>query len=325
MAVYGTDKMGWSQTMRMAHRCASSGEYENGAKYYRDALREGTNDTLIYNNMADLCMNAGQLDQAIAYAEQAVVRSPNEAVPHVTLAEIYQAKGEHEKAVDWILKAQEVFEESVPELKNVEFDSIEQVIKQLPARVKLQVASKDWIRIIYLVNSLRRNYEMERDYIRRGVSWKFLLGIRRKSLGSVARKYMWAKEKLGVKGDGPVAIASTYGAMSAIIGSPRVKVLEKGPEDSTIEMSACWQYSVIRNLGLDNDPGWVSCSCMCTEQLNSIAKAINPTVNFEFASTIPDGDRSCKGTFSIRNNVQIMKYREDNRIVAAPESEKFGL
>lgn len=299
MAVYSTDKIGWSNSLRTAYKCAAGGDYEEAVKCYKEALKEGANKVLIYNNLADTYMNAGQTNPALICAEDAISRAKDEVVPYVTLGEIYQAKGEHKKAVDCVLKAQEIFEELVPELKDMVFDSIEEVIKKLPARVKFDVASCDWIRIIYLVKSLKSNYEMERNYIRKGVSWEFLLDIRKKSLSSIGQKYLWSKEKLGIKGNDATAIAKTYGAMCAIIGSPKVKVIEKKEEYCVIRIPACWQYSVIKSMGLDRDPGWVKCSCMCAEQLNSITKAINPDVNFEFTSTLPDGHKCCEGMFKV--------------------------
>ena len=299
MAVYSVDKIGWSNSLRTAYKCATGGDYEEAIKYYKEALKEGSNEVLIYNNLADTYMNAGQTNPALVCAEDAINRSRAEVIPYVTLGEIYQAKGEHGKAIDCILKAQEMFEKSVPELKDMVFDSMEEVIKKLPARVKFDVASCDWIRIIYLVKSLKSNYEMERNYIKRGVSWEFLLDIRRKSLNSIGQKYLWSKEKLGIKGNDAAAIAKTYGAMCAIIGSPKVKVVDRDETSSSIRIPVCWQYSVIKSMELDKDPGWVKCSCMCAEQLKAIAEAINPDVNFEFTSTLPDGHKYCEGMFKV--------------------------
>lgn len=310
MAVYSTDKIDWSQILRMAHRCAANGDYESAIKYYKEALKEGTNQVLIYNNLADTYMNAGQLDPAIVCAEEAVGKT-QEAVPYVTLGGIYQLKSEHEKAVDCIVKAQKILEESVPKLKDMVFDSIEEVIKRLPARVKFDVASKDWIRIICLVKSLRSNYEMERNYTKRGVSWEFLLGIRKKSLRSIGQKYLWSKEKLGIKGNDAVAVANTYGAMCAIIGSPKVKVVEKNKTYSSIRIPACWQYSVIKGMGLDKDWGWVKCSCMCAEYINVIARTINSDVSFEFRSTFADGHKYCEGVFKTRTDNEYTRITRD--------------
>ncbi|MBU4311921.1 MAG: tetratricopeptide repeat protein, partial [Candidatus Omnitrophica bacterium] len=278
----------------------SNGDYENAIRYYKEALKQGTENGIIYNNLADVYMNADQLDAALESAEEAINRARNAAVPYVTVGEIYQAKGEHERAIDYIVKAQEIFEESMPELKNMDFDSIEEVIKRLPTRVKFDIASKDWIRIIYLVKSMRSNYRAERDYIKRGVSWEFLLDIRKKNLNSIGQRYLWSKEKLGIKGDDAIAIANTYGAMCAIIGSPKVKVKEKNKTSSSIRIPACWQYSVIKSMELDKDPGWVKCSCMCAEYINAVARAINPNASFEFSSTLADGDRYCGGKFKIK-------------------------
>ena len=297
MATCSVDKIDWSQTLRMACKCGANGDYENAIGYYKEALKEKTNEVLIYNNLADVYMNAGQLDVALVCAEEAMNRAEDKAVSYVTLGEIYQAKGEHEKAVDCIVRAQEIFEESVPELKDMVFDSIEEVINKLPTRVKFDIASNDWIRIIYLVKSMKSNYQAEMDYIKRGVSWEFLFDIRKKSLSSIGQKYLWSKEKLGIKGNDATAIASTYGAMCAIIGSPKVKVVEKKEECSVIRIPVCWQFSVIKSMELDSDPGWVKCSCMCAEYINTVAKAINPDIDFEFTSTIPGGRKYCEGMF----------------------------
>ncbi len=299
MALYSVDKIDWSNSLRTAHKCAAGGDYEEAIKQYKEALKEGANEVLIRNNLADTYMNTGQIGPALICAEDAINRGEGEAVPHVTLGEIYQVKGEHDRAVDCIVEARRIFEESVPELKNVVFDSIEEVIKRLPARVKFDVASCDWIRIVYLVKSLKSNYETERDYVKRGVSWEFLFDIRKKSLGPVGEKYLWSKEKLGIKGNGAAAIAKTYGAMCAIIGSPKVELTEKKEECCEIRIPACWQYSVMKSMGLDKDPGWVKCSCMCAEHVAAIAKAINPDVNFEFTSTLPDGHKYCEGVFEL--------------------------
>ncbi len=187
------------------------------------------------------------------------------------------------------------------------FDSIEEVIEKLPTRVKFDIASKDWIRIIYLVKSLRSNYQVERDYIKKGVSWELLLDIRKKSLSSIGQKYLWSKEKLGIRGNDAIAIAATYGTMCAIIASPKVKVLDRSKTSSSVRISACWQYSVIKSMELDKDPGWVKCSCMCAEYINTVARAINPDASFEFNSTLADGDRYCEGVFKISEDITLAK------------------
>jgi len=310
MATFSVDKIGWSHALRMGYKHAIKGEYEDAISSYEDALKKGENQALIYNNLADAYVNLGQFDRALDYAQKAADCAEDKVVPYVTLAEIYQAKGKHKKAVDCVVKAQNLFEESVPELKDVVFDSIEEVIKKLPARVKFDVASKDWIRIIYLVKSLKSNYEMERNYVRKGVSWEFLLDIRKKSLSSIGQKYLWSKEKLGIKGNDAAAIAKTYGAMCAIIGSPQVKLKEKEEEYCVIRIPACWQYSVIKGMELDKDPGWVKCSCMCAEHINTIAKTINPDVNFEFTSALPDGHKYCEGMFKVGELVAKESFRK---------------
>jgi len=119
------------------------------------------------------------------------------------------------------------------------------------------------------------------------------------ALETIGAKYLSSKERLGIKGDDATAIANTYGAMSAIIGSPKVKVVKKNATQSTIRVSACWQYSVIRSMGLDKDPGWVNCSFYCTDYINNVARAINPAARFEFESTLPGGDKYCEGNFRI--------------------------
>lgn len=295
MAVYSTDKINWSPALRTAYKYATVGDYEKAVNCYQEALKEGAHEVLIYNNLADAYLNAGQLRSALTCVKDAINRAGGEVVPAVTLAEIYQARGDHGKAIDWILKAREKFEESAPELKDMVFDSIEEVIKKLSTRVKFDIAAKDWIRIIYLVKSLRSNYEMERNYVKKGASWEFLLDIRKNNLNSMGQKYLWGKQKLGIKGNDAPAIARTYGAMSAIIGSPKVKVVEKKNNSSLIRISACWQYSVIISMKLDQDPGWVKCSWMCAEQIKAIARAINSDAGFKFISTLADGCECCEG------------------------------
>ncbi len=305
MAVYCKDKINWSQTLRMGYQYASKGDYGNSIKYYQEALKEGgllsegTDDALIHNNLADAYMNVGQLHLAMDDAKKAMAKAQDKAVPYVTLGEIYQAQGEHKSAVDCILKARDIFEESTPELKDLEFDSIEEIIKRLSTKTKFDLVNKDCIRLIYLVKTMKSNYQKLKDYRRRGVSWEFLLDMRRKALGSVGSKYLWSKEKFGIKGDDAAAIASTYGAVCAIIGSSKIKVTEKNREYSKIQISACWEYSVINSMELDKDPGWVKCSSMCTEYINTVAKAINPGAVFKFSSTLLDGCQCCEGTFKI--------------------------
>ena len=302
MTVWCTDKMGWSQTLRMAYKYAAGGNYEKSIEYYKDALKEGKNSVLIYNNLADIYMNTNRLDEAMVCAEEAMAKAEDKAIFYVTLGEIYQAKGEHKMAVDYIIKAQKIFAESVPELKNMVFESIEEAIKKLSTRAKFDIASKDWIRIIYLVKSMMSNYQTERDYVTRGVSWEFLLDIRRQSLSSVKQKYLWFKEKLGIKGNDAIAIANTYGSMCAIIGSPKVIVMEKNKISSTIRIPVCWQYSVIKSMELDKDPGWIKCSCMCAEYINTMTYAINPNATFKFNSTLADGHKYCEGIFKIKES-----------------------
>ncbi|MDP8275821.1 MAG: tetratricopeptide repeat protein, partial [Candidatus Euphemobacter frigidus] len=99
MAIYSTDKVGWSRTLRAAYRYAANNDYASAIKFYNEALKEGRNKGLIYNNLADAYLQAGQLDRATACAGEASGRR-GDSVPHVTLGQIYQAKGEHKKAVD---------------------------------------------------------------------------------------------------------------------------------------------------------------------------------------------------------------------------------
>ena len=302
MAVWSTDKIGWSQTLRMAYKYAVVGNYEKAIEYYKDALKEGTNSVLIYNNLADTYMNSDRLGEALVCAEEAMAKAEDKTISYITLAEIYQAKGEHKKAVDRIVRAQEILEESIPELKNMVFESVDEVIKKLSSRVKFDIASKDWIRIIYLVKSMMSNYQTERDYIKRGVSWEFLLDIRRQGLSSIKQKYLWFKERFGIKGNDSIAMANTYGSMCAIIGSPKVIVMEKNKISSTIRIPVCWQYSVIKSMELDKVPGWVKCSCMCAEYINTMAYAINPNATFKFNSTLADGHKYCEGIFKIKES-----------------------
>jgi len=309
MATYSLDKIGWSHSMRMGTRCAGKGDYEASIQHYLQALKEDSNNpALILNNLADSYMNIGKLDSAVEQAREAISKAQDKTLPYVTLGEIYQARGEHEKAVECIHRAQEIFEELMPEMKDALFDSIEEVIKKLPTREKFEVASKDWVRIIYLVKYTQATYQMEKDLIRRQMgSWKDLLEAKKIALNSIGQKYLSFKEKVGIKGNDAAAIAKTYGAMSAIIGSPKVKILERNATKSTIRMTACWQYSVIKSMGLDQEPGWVRCAYMCSEYINNVAKAINRNASFEFNSTYPDGSKYCQGMF------KIVKKREDGR------------
>lgn len=299
MAVYCGDKIGWSQTLRMGYKCACKGDYEDSIKYYQEALREGADGALVHNNLADAYMNIGLLHIAMDKVKEAMAKAKDKMVPYVTLGEIYQAQGKHKPAVECILEAQDIFEESTPELKDLEFDSIEEIIKRLSTKTKFDLVNKDCIRLIYFVKTMKSNYQKLRDYQRRGVSWEFLLDIRKKVLGSVGSKYLWSKKKFGIKGDDATSIAGTYGAVCAIIGSPKIRLMEKNREYSKIQISACWEYSVVKSMELDRDPGWVKCSSMCTEYINAVAKAINPGAVFKYSSTLPDGYQYCEGTFKV--------------------------
>jgi len=301
MATYSLDKIGWSFSMRMGSRCAEKRDYDASIQHYLQALKEDSNNpALILNNIADSYMNINQLDSAFCQAAEALRIAQDKTLPYVTLGEIHQARGEHEKAVECIRQAQEKFEELMPEMKDALFDSIEEVIKKLPVREKFEVVSKDWVRVIFLVKYTQANYQMEKDLIKRQKgSWKDLMEAKKIALKSIGQKYLASKERLGIKGNDAVSIAKTYGAMSAIIGSPKVKILEKGAVQSTIRMLACWQYSVIRSMGLDLEPGWLNCAYTCSEYINNVAKAINPAANFEFNSTLPGGCSFCQGVFNI--------------------------
>lgn len=301
MTTYSLDKVGWSFSMRMGTRCAGKGDYETSIQHYLQALKEDSNNSaLILNNLADSYMNINQLDSAMVQASEALRIAQDKTLPYVTLGEIHQARGEHQEAVECIQQAQKIFEELMPEMKDALFDSIEEVIKRLSTREKFEVASKDWVRIIYLVKYTQANYQMERDLIKKQCgSWKDLLEAKKIALYSIGGKYLSSKEKLGIKGNDAAAIAKAYAAMSAIIGSPRVKVLEKGAAQSTIRMTSCWKYSVIKSMELDQEPGWVNCAYTCSEYINNVAKAINPAANFEFNLTLPEGHNYCQGVFNI--------------------------
>jgi len=301
MATFSLDKIGWSHSMRMGTRCASKGDYEASIQHYLQALKEDSNNpALVLNNLADSYMNIGQFDLAVEQAKEAINKAQDKTLPLVTLGEIYQARGEHKKAVECIRRAQEIFEELMPEMKDSLFDSIEEVIKKLPTREKFEVASKDWVRIMYLVKYTHSNFQMEKDLIKRQMgSWKDLLEAKKIALNSIGQRYLSSKEKLGIKGNDAAAIAKTYGAMSAIIGSPKVKILERSATKSTIRMTGCWQYSVIKSMGLDQELGWVKCAFVCSEYINNVAKAINRNANFEFNLTHPDGSKYCEGMFKI--------------------------
>jgi tetratricopeptide (TPR) repeat protein len=288
--------------MKMGLRSAVKGDYTASIEYYIDALNGGSdNAALLYNNLADSYMNAGQLGLAMEQAKNAIDDARDKTLPYVTLAEISQAKGQHEKGVEYIHRALKILEKAMPEMKDALFDTIEEVIKKLPTREKFELASKDWVRLIYLVKYTAATFQMERDLIKKhGGTWKGLLKGKKLALETIGAKYLSSKERLGIKSDDAAAIAKTYGAMSAIIGSPKVTITEKGAEQSSIRVSGCWQYSVIRSMGLDRDPGWVSCSLYCKEYINNVARAINPEAHFEFDSALSEGSKYCEGSFTIQ-------------------------
>ncbi len=303
MAKYGLDKIGWSHSMKMGHRCACNGDYAASILHYLQAVHGGSdNAALVCNNLADSYMNAGQLDLAMEWAKQAIGDAQDKTLPYVTIGEIHQAKGEHKEALDYIIMAQKVFEESVPELKDMVFDSIEEVIRKLPMRIKFDLSSKDWIRIIYLVQSLRTNYQQLMDYTNRGVSWEFLSDIREKSLGQVGQKYLWSKQKLGIKGGNAAAIAKTYAAMSTITGKQKTRVTELDESRTLVQISACWECSVIKSMKLDKSDGWIACSRTCQAYINTVAKAINPRADFAFTSTLVNGDKYCEGNVEVKSS-----------------------
>lgn len=299
MAKYGLDKTGWSHFMRMGYKCASKEDYVNSIEYYLQASNECLDDeALICNNLADSYMNIGHLGLAMMRAKKAISKARDKTLSYVTLGEIHQAAGEHEKAVECIHCAREIFEELMPEMKDALFDTIEEVIKKLHTREKFELASKDWVRIMYLVKYIEATYQIERDLLKRHKgSWRGILEAKKSALNSIGQRYLLSKERLGIKGNDAAAMANTYGAVSAIIGSPRVKVLDKGAAQSTIRATACWQYSVIKSMGLDQEPGWVDCSFYCTEYINKVARVINQTGRFEFESTLPNGNKYCEGNF----------------------------
>lgn len=289
--------------MKMGHKYAVKGDYVASIEHYLQALKGGSdNAALVYNNLADSYMNTGQFDLAMESAKEAINKAQDKTLPYVTVAEIHQAKGEHKKALDYVVMAQKVFEESVPELKDIVFDSTEEVIKKLPMRIKFDLSSKDWIRTIYLVKSLRINYQQLMDYTNRGVSWEFLSDIREKALGQVGQKYLVCKQKLGIKGGDAAAIARTYAAMSTITGKQKIKIVETNASRASIQISACWECSVIKSMELDNTDGWISCSRMCQAYINTVAKGINPRAAFVFTSTLVDGDKYCEGNVEITSS-----------------------
>ncbi|MFQ6075852.1 MAG: tetratricopeptide repeat protein [Candidatus Bathyarchaeia archaeon] len=302
MVTYGLDKLGWSYWLRMGVKHANRGDYEDSIKCYKEAIEQDPdNVTIIFNNLADAYMNLGQLDEAMKYGREAVDRAPDQPISYVTLGEIHQAKGEHKEAVRYILRALNAYEEMTPQLRGALGDSIEEIVKKLPAELKLEIALKDWVRIIYFVKYLRATYQLERGIIEKsGASWKEFSSLREKPIAELVSKHLWAKERLGIKGDDAAAIANTFGAITTIAGSARVKVVEKSERRAVILIPTCWRYTVIKEMELDREKGWIECSEMCTKIINTLAKAINPNASFKFSATLPGGDKRCMGVLEIK-------------------------
>ncbi|ODS33527.1 MAG: hypothetical protein SCARUB_01351 [Candidatus Scalindua rubra] len=302
MVMYGHNKLGWSYSLRMGFQSATKGNYEDSVKFYKEALKEEPKKAIIYNNLADAYMNLGQLDQAVRFAKEAIARPQEQTLSYVTLAEVYRDMGEHKQAIDCILKALEIYEEAVPQLKDMLFGPIDEIMKKLPPHLKLEVASCNWIRTMYLVKYIRHTYEMEKSYVDKGVAWEVLLDFKKKSLSSIGSKYLAAKKNLGIKGSDTAAIAKTCAAVSSITGKQRIKIIEEDESRALIQIFACWECSVIKSMELDKSDGWISCSHMCQEHINTVAKAINPRANFVFTSTLADGDKYCEGTVEIKSS-----------------------
>lgn len=302
MTMYGRNKLGWSYNLRMGFQSAAKGNYEESIKFYKDALDEDPESAIIYNNLADAYMNLGQLDQAAKYAKEAINMPQEQTLSYVTLAEIYRDRGEHKKAIDCIFKGLEIYEQAVPELKDTLFGPIDEIIKKLPAHLKLEVASCDWVRTMYLVKYIKHTYEMEKGYVDKGVAWEVLFDFKKKSLSSIGSKYLSAKKNLGIKGSDAGAIAKTYAAMSTITGKQKIKVVEKNESQALIQISSCWEFSMIKSMELDKSDGWISCSSLCQEHINTVAKAINPGADFAFTSTLVDGDKYCEGSVKIKSS-----------------------
>ena len=302
MTMYGRNKLGWSYDLRMGFQSATKGNYEESIEFYKDALNEDPENAVIYNNLADAYMNLGQLDQAAKYAKQAISRPQEQTLSYVTLAEIYRDRGEHKQAIDSILKGVEIYEQAVPELKDTLFGPIDEIIKKLPAHLKLEVASCDWVRTMYLVKYLKHTYEMEKGYVDKGVTWEVLFDFKKKSLSSIGNKYLAAKKNLGIKGSDAPAIAKTYAAMSTITGKQKIKVTEIDESRALIQISACWECSVIKSMELDKTDGWIGCSHICQEHITTLAKAINPRADFAFTSTLVDGNKYCEGNVEIKGS-----------------------
>ena len=297
MPLYNVDTTSCSEPLRMGYQSAAKRLYGEAVSFYQKGLDESPNDIALLNNLADACLNNGQLDRAESCAKKAVGSAPDEALPEVTLAQILQAQGKHEEAVACVLKAQEKLEELAPELRDIAFDSIEQLVQTLPIKAKFELAGKDWIRIIYLVKSLIETYQLQLQYHEQGVSWEFLHDMRRVSLEGVGARYRHFKQKLGISGEDAVAIGRTVGAMAAITGSMQVGLGQKTATRCTIQIPTCWWHSVLRSMGLDGSPGWIPCSRLCAEHMNCVARAINPAVRFSFSSTLADGAECCEGVF----------------------------
>ena len=317
MVMYGRNKVGWSYNLRLGFQSAIQGNYEDSIKFFKEALKEEPENAVIYNNLADAYMNLGQLDEAEEYAKEGIDKPEEKTLSYVTLAEIYRSMGEHKHAIDCIIKALEIYEEKVPELKDALFGPIDEIMQRLPTHLKLEVASCDWVRTMYLVKYLKHVYEMEKGYVDRGATWKVLSEFKKKSLNGIGSKYLEAKKNLGIKGSDAGAIAKTYATMAAITGKQKIKVVENGERAAIIRILACWECSVIKSMELDKSDGWVS--CMCQEQINEVAQAVNPQASFTFSSTIVGGSEHCEGT------VEIKKPTENHgQISSELDTEKNG-
>lgn len=300
MVMYGRSRVGWSYNLRLGFQSGVKGNYDDCIRFYEEALKEEPENAIIYNNLADAYRNLGQFHKAAKYAKEGINRPEEQTLSYVTLAEIHRDMGEHKRAIDYILKALEIYEERVPELKEALFGTIDEIIDKLPTYLKLEVASCDWVRTIYLVKYLKHVYAMEKGYVDKGVSWEVLSGFKKKSLSAIGSKYLEAKKDLGIEGRDAGAIAKTYAAMATITGKQKIKVVATGERDALIQILACWECSVIKSMELDKIDGWIS--CMCQENIKAVARAINPDANFSFSSTILDGDKQCEGTLEIKKD-----------------------
>ncbi|MCK4374362.1 MAG: tetratricopeptide repeat protein [Candidatus Brocadiae bacterium] len=298
MTVHSAQAIRSSEALRMGRRSATKGLYAEAISFYEKGLAQNPDDVALLNNLADACLKGGRIDRAASYANRAVEAAPDDAFPDVTLGQVLQGQGKHKEAVARVLQAQQKLERLVPEFEGITFDSIERLVKRLSTRAKFELAGKEWIRIIYVVKSLVETCKVELGYVRKGVSWHFLHEIRQGALQDVAANYRRFKQKVGIHGDGPSAIARTVGAVAAVTGAQQVTLGEQTADRCTIQVLACWRHSVIRSMGLDDSPGWIPCSVSCAEHMDCAARAINPAIGFSFSATVPDGAPCCRGVFA---------------------------